>query len=95
MCLFTGLDLPLKAIRDQIARAVQLVVQQNRLPDGKRAVTQISQIQGMEGDIIILQDIFKFEEGQGLVRRPFAPSFVGDLNSVGYQWPGHSERAKI
>jgi pilus assembly protein CpaF len=94
MCLFTGLDLPLKAIREQIARAVHLVVQQSRLPDGKRSVTQISQIQGMEGDVIITQDVFTYEDGKGLVRRPFAPSFIGDLNAVGYQWPGHSEKVK-
>jgi len=94
MCLFTGLDLPLKAVREQIARAVHLVVQQSRLPDGRRSVTQVSQIQGMEGDVIITQDIFNFEDGKGLVRRPFAPSFIGDLNAVGYQWPGHSEKIK-
>ncbi len=94
MCLFTGLDLPLKAIREQIARAVHLVVQQNRLPNGKRSVTQISQIQGMEGDVIITQDVFKFDESKGLIRLPFAPSFIDDLNAVGYQWPGHSEKAK-
>lgn len=91
MCLFTGLELPLKAIREQISRAVHLVVQQNRLPNGKRSVTQISQIQGMEGDVIIIQDIFSFEEGKGLVRKPFAPSFIEDLNSIGYKWPGRSE----
>ncbi len=94
MCLFTGLDLPLKAIREQIARAVHLIVQQNRLPNGKRSVTQISQVQGMEGDIIITQDLFKSEEGQGLIRLPFAPSFIEDLNSVGYHWPGHSEKTR-
>ncbi|HTC20798.1 MAG TPA: CpaF family protein [bacterium] len=95
MCLFTGLDLPLKAIREQIARAVHLIVQQNRLPNGRRSVTQISQIQGMEGDVIITQDVFKLEEEKGLVRLPFAPSFIEDLNSVGYQWPGHTEKTKI
>lgn len=94
MCLFTGLDLPLKAVREQISRAVHLVVQQSRLPDGKRSVTQVSQIQGMEGDVIITQDVFIYEEGHGLVRRPFAPSFIRDLNAVGYQWPGHSEKLK-
>ncbi len=94
MCLFTGLDLPLKAIREQIARAVHLVVQQSRLPDGKRSVTQVSEIQGMEGDVIITQDIFTYEEGKGLGRRPFAPSFIADLNAVGYQWPGYSEKVK-
>lgn len=92
MCLFTGLDLPIKAIREQISRAVHLIVQQNRLSNGKRMITQISQIQGMEGDVIIIQDVFNYDEGVGLVRKPFPPSFIGDLNSVGYQWPGRAER---
>jgi pilus assembly protein CpaF len=87
MCLFTGLDLPMKAIREQIARAIHLIVQQSRLPGGKRSVTHISSVQGMEGDVVILQELFKYEEGKGLVRQPFPPSFIGDLNSVGYQWP--------
>ncbi|HVZ80569.1 MAG TPA: CpaF family protein [bacterium] len=87
MCLFSGLELPLKAIREQVARAVHVVVQQSRLPGGKRSVTQISQVQGMEGDVIVLQDIFKWE-GDQLVRTPFPPTFLADLNAVGYQWPG-------
>ena len=94
MVLFTGLELPLKAIREQIARSVHLVVQQSRLHSGKRSVTQISEIQGMEGDVIITQDIFSFDEEKGLVRRPFAPSFITDLNSIGYNWPGHNEKIK-
>jgi pilus assembly protein CpaF len=88
MCLFAGVDLPLKAIREQISRAVEVVVQQTRLPDGKRSVTQISEIQGMEGDVIVLQDIFVYEKEKGLVRQPFTPSFIKSLNAVGYQWPG-------
>ncbi len=87
MCLFSGLDLPLRAIREQIARAVHVVVQQSRLPNGKRAVTQIAQVQGMEGDVITLQEIFKWDGDAGLVRRPFPPSFMNDLKAVGYQWP--------
>jgi pilus assembly protein CpaF len=94
MCLFSGLDLPLKAIREQVARAIHVVVQQSRLPNGKRAVTQISQVQGMEGDVIILQDIFKWEDGTGLVRRPFPPSFLTDLKAVGYQWPDAHSQAR-
>jgi pilus assembly protein CpaF len=88
MCLFAGVELPLKAIREQISRAVEVVVQQTRLPDGKRSVTQISEIQGMEGDVIVLQDIFVYEKEKGLVRQPFTPSFIKSLNAVGYQWPG-------
>ncbi len=88
MCLFAGVDLPLKAIREQISRAVEVVVQQTRLPDGKRSVTQISEVQGMEGDVIVLQDIFVYDKEKGLVRQPFTPSFLKSLNAVGYQWPG-------
>ncbi len=89
MCLFAGLDLPLKAIREQIARAVHLVVQQSRLPGGKRTITHITALQGMEGDVVMLQDLFLYEEGKGLVRGNFAPTFIDDLRRVGYQWPGH------
>ena len=94
MALFSGLELPLRAIREQIARAVHLIVQQSRLPGGKRAVTQITEIQGMEGDVIITQDLFRFETERGLVRRSFAPAFLGDLQTTGYQWPGHNEKLK-
>jgi pilus assembly protein CpaF len=88
MCLFAGVDLPLKAIREQISRAVEVVVQQTRLPDGKRSITQISEIQGMEGDVIVIQDIFTYENEKGLTRQPFIPSFIKSLNAIGYQWPG-------
>ncbi len=94
MCLFTGLDLPVKAVREQISRALHLVVQQSRLSNGKRAVTQISEVQGMEGDTIITQDLFYFDEEKGLQRRPFAPLFIEGLISAGYKWPGHREKMK-
>jgi pilus assembly protein CpaF len=89
MCLFAGLDLPLKAIREQIARAVHLVVQQSRLPGGKRSVTHITSLQGMEGDVVMLQDLFTYSENEGLIRGNFAPAFIDDLRRIGYQWPGH------
>ncbi len=89
MCLFAGLDLPLKAIREQIARAVHLVVQQSRLPGGKRSVTHITALQGMEGDVVMLQDLFTYTESKGLERGNFAPAFIEDLNRIGYHWPGH------
>ena len=94
MSLFTGLELPLKAIREQIARAIHIIVQQSRLPGGRRAITQITEIQGMEGEVIVSQDIFNFDMERGLVRRSFAPTFIQDLNGVGYEWPGHSEKTR-
>lgn len=61
MVLMAGFDLPLKAIREQIASAIDLVVQLERLRDGTRRVVAASEVQGMEGDVIIMQEIFKFE----------------------------------
>jgi pilus assembly protein CpaF len=63
--MMAGMNLPSKAIREQIASAVQLIVHMSRLRDGTRKVVQVTEIQGMEGDQIILQDIFVFEQ-QGL-----------------------------
>jgi pilus assembly protein CpaF len=62
MCLMAGMDLPARAIREQIASAVQLFVQQSRLKDGSRKVTQITEVAGMEGDVVVMQDIFVFEQ---------------------------------
>lgn len=64
MVLMAGVDLPLRAIREQIASAVDLIVQQARLRDGGRKITQISEVVGMEGDTIVLQDLFVFRESQ-------------------------------
>ncbi len=62
MVLMAGMDLPVRAIREQIAKAINLIVQQERLQDGTRKITAISEVQGMEGDTIILDDIFRFEQ---------------------------------
>ena len=62
MCLMAGMDLPVRAIREQIASAVQLVIQQSRLQDGSRKLTYITEVTGMEGDVITMQDIFRFEQ---------------------------------
>ncbi len=65
MCLMAGMDLPVRAIREQIASAVDLIVQQQRLRDGSRKVTNVTEIQGMEGDVVVMSDIFVFEQ-QGI-----------------------------
>ncbi|HEY9527742.1 MAG TPA: CpaF family protein [Anaerolineales bacterium] len=62
MVLMSGMDLPLKVVRQQISSAVDLIVQQTRLKDGSRKVTAITEVVGMEGDIVVLTDIFKFEQ---------------------------------
>ncbi|HEX2141407.1 MAG TPA: CpaF family protein [Candidatus Limnocylindria bacterium] len=62
MVLMAGMELPLRAIREQIASAVDLIVHQNRLKDGSRKIVAITEVQGMEGDVIVMQDIFVFEQ---------------------------------
>jgi pilus assembly protein CpaF len=62
MVLMAGMELPVRAIREQIASAVDLIVQQARLRDGSRKITHLTEVQGMEGDVITLQDIFVFEQ---------------------------------
>lgn len=62
MVLMSGIEFPIKAIREQIASAVDLIVQQSRLQDGSRKITHITEVIGMEGDVISLQDIFVFEK---------------------------------
>lgn len=65
MVLMSGMNLPVKAIRNQIASALDLIVQQERLQDGSRKITRITEVHNMEGDTIVLQDVFFFDE-QGI-----------------------------
>jgi pilus assembly protein CpaF len=62
MVLMAGMDLPLKAIREQVSSAVDLVVHLERMRDGTRKVTQVTEVQGMEGETITLQDIFLYDQ---------------------------------
>ncbi len=62
MCLMAGMELPLRVIREQIASAIDLVIQQSRLKGGMRKVTSISEISGMEGEIVVMTEIFRFEQ---------------------------------
>jgi pilus assembly protein CpaF len=62
MVLMAGVELPVRAIREQIASAVDLIVHQARLKDGTRRITNITEVQGMEGDVIVMQDVFVFEQ---------------------------------
>jgi pilus assembly protein CpaF len=61
MVLYAGVELPIKAIREQIAGALDVIIQQSRLKDGSRKIVSITEVQGMEGDVIVLQDIFTFK----------------------------------
>jgi len=62
LVLMAGMDLPLKVVRTQISSAIDLIVQQTRLKDGQRKVTSITEVAGMEGDVVVLTDIFKFNQ---------------------------------
>ncbi len=92
MVLMSGMDLPIRAIREQIASAVNLIIQQTRFADGTRKVTAISEVSGMEMDIITMQDIFTFKqegfdadgkvEGR-FIATGFVPKFYDDLQRRG------------
>lgn len=62
MVLMAGIELPVKAIRHQIASAINLIVHQSRLKDGSRKIVNITEVQGLEGDVVVLQDIFTFKQ---------------------------------
>ncbi len=96
LCLMSGLELPIRVISKQISSAVNLIVQQARLSDGSRKITHITEVQGMEGDTLLLQDIFLFEqkgrsaEGKVIGRHRatgFRPKCVHEIESRGYSLP--------
>ena len=66
LVLMAGMDLPLRAIREQIASAVNVIIQISRLRDGTRRITHVTEVQGMEGDIVTLQDAFVFDYSAGV-----------------------------
>src|SRR5437764_8865948 len=92
MVMMSGMDLPVRVIREQIASAIDVIIQQARLRDGSRKITYITEVQGMEGDTIVLQDVFRFKEtgtdAQGKVLgnlQPtgLIPNFVARLEDAG------------
>ncbi len=88
MVLMAGYDLPVRAIREQIASAVDLIVHVSRLRDGTRRITHITEVEGMEGDIITLQDLFLFDFGMGVDEHG---KFLGRLKATGIR-PTFSEK---
>jgi len=80
LVLMAGFDLPVRAIREQMASAIDLVVQLSRLRDGSRRVTHITEVQGMEGDVITLQDVFLFDFSAGVDENG---RFRGQLQATG------------
>jgi pilus assembly protein CpaF len=80
MCLMSGMDLGVRAIREQISSALQLIVHQSRMKDGSRRITHVTEIVGMEGDVITLQDLFLFDYSAGLDSEGH---FLGNLKATG------------
>ncbi len=95
MVLMAGMDLPHRAIREQIASAVDLVVHQDRMRDGTRKITSISEVQGMEGDVITMSELYRFEQtgfenGKVIGRlRPtgLRPKFMYKIQEAGIMLP--------
>jgi len=96
MCLMAGVDLPLKVVREQIAAAVDLIVHESRLRDGSRRVTSITEVSGMEGDTVVMTEIFKFtQSGVGqdgkilgeLKPTGIRPLFYPRLEVAGFRLP--------
>lgn len=97
MCLMAGMDLPVRAIREQVASAVDCIVQQQRLRDGSRKIIYITEIQGMEGEMITMSDIFEFEqtgyEKNKIVGRirptGLRPRFIDRIEDAGINLPSN------
>ncbi len=97
MVLMAGVDIPIKAIREQIASAVNLIVHMSRLKDGTRKFVKISEVQGIKEDIVILQDLFLFDYSMGIDERGkfkgrikstgFKPEFIARLHDLGIDLP--------
>ncbi len=96
MVLMAGMDVPIFVARQQIAAAVDLIVQQSRLPDGSRKVTYITEVAGMEGDTVVMTDVFRFEQSgtdeDGKVIGDLQPTgirplLMGRLEAAGFGLP--------
>jgi pilus assembly protein CpaF len=93
----TGMPMTVQSIRSQIASAIDLIVQLTRMSDGKRKVTSVSEVTGMEGDVIQMQEIFRYvrtgTSQDGKVIGHFEatglrPRFLEDLKAMGIEFPG-------
>jgi pilus assembly protein CpaF len=95
MCLMAGMELPVRAIREQVASAVDAICQQSRLRDGSRKITNLTEVQGMEGEMITMSDIFEFEqtglEGGKIIGRirptGIRPKFNSRIEDAGIHVP--------
>jgi pilus assembly protein CpaF len=104
MCLMAGIELPVKVLREQVASAIDLIIHQSRLRGGARKVTSISEVSGMEGDAIIMTEIFRYEQ-KGVSKEGAAigelkptgirPLFTPKLEAAGFKLPPEVFGAKL
>ena len=97
LVLMAGMELPVRAIREQVSSAIDIVIQQSRLQDGSRRITHVAEVQGLEGDTIVMQDIFKYdftmgfdENGKSLGRLKatgIRPRFLEKMQRYGVELP--------
>ena len=95
MVLMAGFDLPVRAIREQVNAAIDVIMHLDRMPDGRRVVTAVTEVQGMEGDTILLQDIFRYKAGPGVGGKAtgelgatgLRPKFIDKLEGAGVEVP--------
>lgn len=104
MVLMSGLDLPVRAIRDQISSALDLIIHQERIQDGSRKITYITEVQKMEGDVIVLQDLFRFiqtgfdENGKALGHYEptgLQPQFLSKFRAHNVEYPKFMQTAGV
>jgi len=104
MIMMAGLELPVKAMRQQISSAVDLIIQANRLQGGPRKVTSITEVMGMEQDIIIMQEVFRYKQlGIDQNGRTFGqfestgvrPTFVSRLEAAGIKLPSNLFQERV
>ncbi|MBQ3972439.1 MAG: CpaF family protein, partial [Selenomonadaceae bacterium] len=97
MVLMAGMELPVRAIREQISSAIDLIIQQSRIRDGSRKITYVTEVQKMEGDTIVLQDLFRYtqsyidENGKSVgsyVATGLQPGFLEKFRMNGVEVPG-------
>ena len=104
MIMMSGFELPIKAMRQQMASAVDLIIQASRLQGGKRRVTHITEVVGMEQDTVVMQDIFNYiQDGidedcnaKGrFVANGIRPNFMDRLEAVGVKLPASTFRERV
>ncbi len=104
MIMMSGFELPIKAMRQQISSAIDVIIQSSRLQGGKRRITHITEVVGMEQETVVMQDIYRYvQEGideSGVARGKFVstgirPNFMPRLESVGIRLPSSAFRERV